>query len=164
MSARAAWRLESLGFSRVYRYTPGKADWLANGLPAEGKAAGRTTVADVARRDVPTCRLTETIAEVRERVATSGWDQCVVVNERKVVLGRVRTEKLAGDPETPVERVMEAGPTTYRLDQLATEAATRLKERRVESVLVTTTDGELVGVFYADYAENPAHRGGSGER
>ncbi len=39
-----------------------------------------------------------------------------------------------------------------------------MKERKVESVLVTTTDGELVGVFYADYAENPAHRGGTGER
>jgi Mg/Co/Ni transporter MgtE len=164
MSARAAWRLESLGFGTVYRYTPGKADWLANGLPAEGTGAGRTTVADVARRDVPTCRLTETIAEVRERVAASGCDQCVVVNERNVVLGRVRAEKLADDPQVPVERVMEPGPATYRLDRLAEEAAARLKERKVESVLITTTDGELVGVFYGDYQENPAHRGGTGKR
>ena len=29
LSARAAWRLESMGFQEVYRYTPGKADWLA---------------------------------------------------------------------------------------------------------------------------------------
>src|SRR5437773_6189207 len=28
LSARAAWRLESMGFQEVYRYTPGKADWL----------------------------------------------------------------------------------------------------------------------------------------
>ncbi len=125
MSARAAWRLESLGFSSVFRYTPGKADWLANGLPAEGNAAGRTTVADVARRDVPTCRLTETIAEVRERVAASGWHQCVVVNEHNVVLGRVRAKKLVDDPKVPVERVMEPGPTTYRLGRPAEEAAAR---------------------------------------
>lgn len=36
MSARAAWRLEQLGFERVFRYTPGKADWAAAGLPMEG--------------------------------------------------------------------------------------------------------------------------------
>jgi hypothetical protein len=35
----AAWRLESLGFAQVYRYTPGKADWLANELPVEGQQA-----------------------------------------------------------------------------------------------------------------------------
>jgi hypothetical protein len=32
MSARAAWRLEGLGFPQVRRYTPGKMDWLAGGL------------------------------------------------------------------------------------------------------------------------------------
>lgn len=68
------------------------------------------------------------------------------------------------EEEAPVERVMEPGPTTYRLDRPAEEAAARLKERKVESVLVTTTDGELVGVFYGDYQENPAHRGGTGKR
>ena len=45
MSDRAAWRLESLGFTRVYRYTPGKDGWLAMGLPS-----GRT------RRRHPTRR------------------------------------------------------------------------------------------------------------
>jgi hypothetical protein len=33
MSPRAAWRLEGLGFERVYDYVPGKADWFASGLP-----------------------------------------------------------------------------------------------------------------------------------
>jgi hypothetical protein len=39
MSARAAWRLEELGFRQVYDYVPSKIDWFANGLPREGKAA-----------------------------------------------------------------------------------------------------------------------------
>jgi rhodanese-related sulfurtransferase len=39
MSDRAAWRLESLGFTRVYRYSPGKDGWLAMGLPTEGPDA-----------------------------------------------------------------------------------------------------------------------------
>ena len=33
LSARAAWWLESLGFAQVLRYTAGKADWAAYGLP-----------------------------------------------------------------------------------------------------------------------------------
>ena len=32
MSNRAAWRLESLGFTQVYRYTAGKRDWFAFGF------------------------------------------------------------------------------------------------------------------------------------
>jgi hypothetical protein len=33
MSPRAAWRLEGLGFERVYDYVPGESDWFASGLP-----------------------------------------------------------------------------------------------------------------------------------
>ena len=40
MSPRAACRLETLGFSEVYDYVAGKADWLARGLPREGEKAG----------------------------------------------------------------------------------------------------------------------------
>jgi rhodanese-related sulfurtransferase len=38
MSPRAAWRLEAAGFSPVYEYAAGKADWLAADLPFEGTA------------------------------------------------------------------------------------------------------------------------------
>ena len=54
MSARAAWRLESLGFTHVYRYTAGKMDWRASGLPIEGQFADEPCAKDIARRDVPT--------------------------------------------------------------------------------------------------------------
>jgi rhodanese-related sulfurtransferase len=39
MSPRAACRLELLGFTQVYDYVAGKADWLAHGLPTEGEQA-----------------------------------------------------------------------------------------------------------------------------
>ncbi len=39
MSPRAAWRLESLGFTRVYDYVAGKVDWFAAGFPREGRLA-----------------------------------------------------------------------------------------------------------------------------
>jgi hypothetical protein len=51
MSARAAARLETLGFRWVYRYQPGKADWFAAGLSREGTEAGTARVADLVERD-----------------------------------------------------------------------------------------------------------------
>jgi hypothetical protein len=42
----------------------------------------------VARTDVPTCALSEQLEAVRERVQAAGWDQCIVVNEQGIVLGR----------------------------------------------------------------------------
>ena len=44
MSPRAAWRLESLGFTAVYDYVAGKADWFARGLPRAGRLAEEPTV------------------------------------------------------------------------------------------------------------------------
>src|SRR5947209_3912316 len=39
MSSRAAWRLETLGFTTVYRYVAGKIDWMAAGLATERELA-----------------------------------------------------------------------------------------------------------------------------
>ena len=41
MSPRAAWRLESIGFTRAYDYVAGKADWGSFGLPLEGTKGAR---------------------------------------------------------------------------------------------------------------------------
>ncbi len=68
MSPRAAWRLEGIGFSRIYDYGPGKADWSASGLPTKGTRAGTPTIGEVARRAVPTCAPGEKVGEVRGRV------------------------------------------------------------------------------------------------
>jgi rhodanese-related sulfurtransferase len=94
LSPRAAWRLESLGFAEVYDYVDGELDWLAAGLPTEGRNADVPRAGDVARRDVPTCRLEEPIGQVRERVRAAGWDACVVVNDQRVVLGLLRAGEL----------------------------------------------------------------------
>ena len=72
MSARAAWRLESLGFTQVYDYVAGKLDWLAAGLTSEGSNAQQPRAGDVARSDVPTCRLQERLGEVAEQVRAAG--------------------------------------------------------------------------------------------
>lgn len=156
MSSRAAARLESLGFTQVFRYKPGKADWLANGLPTEGEFADVPRVGDLAWRDVPTCRLTDRIGSVAERVRASGANACVVVNDERVVLGLLRQEALDVDPQTPVEQVMEPGPKTYRFHVLPEKAADYLRRHEIDSVLVTTSDGELLGLLRREDVERQA--------
>jgi hypothetical protein len=129
MSPRAAWRLESLGFTEVYHYVPGEADWFAFGLPMEGARAEEPRAGQLARQDVPRCGLSEKVGAVRDRVQIAGWDICVVVNEETVVLGLLRERELAADPDATVERVMRSGPATYRPDALVAGVAERLEER-----------------------------------
>jgi len=147
MSARAAWRLEQLGFARVFRYTPGKADWAAAGLPMEGSDAGRPRAASAARRDVPTCRPDETASTVRTRLGAA-WPACVVVNEHRVVLGLLRRDRLeSGSPEARAESLMEEGPATYRPSLPLEQAAEWMRQQKAEVALVTTSDGELIGLL-----------------
>ena|SRR5437764_11795850 len=87
MSPRAAWRLETLGFDQVYDYAAGKADWGAAGLPRQGTVASEPSASDAADRDVPTCFRND-LPSVRARVRASRWDQCIVVSEQRIVLGR----------------------------------------------------------------------------
>jgi CBS domain-containing protein len=153
MSPRAAWRLESLGFAEVYDYAAGKEDWLAWGLPREGRLAQVPTVGEVARRDVPTCGLADRIADAKARAQAAGFAACVVVNEQRIVLGLLRSQELSADPAATAEQVMRAGPTTYRLDVPAREAGTRMRQRGVDALLVTTPDGALVGLLRREDAE-----------
>lgn len=161
MSARAASRLETLGFRQVYRYQPGKADWFAAGLPREGKEAHTPRVADVARRDVPTCRIEERIGAVRDRLREGGWDVCVVVDEQHVVLGLVHAEVLGVDPGTPVEEVMQPSPVTFRPNLGVGQMPDYLKKQQTPHALVTTSDGVLLGLLRIEDVEGHRPRASS---
>jgi|SRR5215211_2404744 CBS domain-containing protein len=156
MSPRAAWRLEGLGFERVYDYVPGKADWFASGLPKEGRLALVLTIGDAARREVPTCTPVEKIGVVRERVRKIGWDRCVVVNKERVVLGLLREKELSSDPKVSVEEAMRNGPATFRPNKPVGNMAKRMQDREATAVLVTTSDGRLVGLLFREDAEQLA--------
>jgi CBS domain-containing protein len=157
MSPRAAWRLESFGFTEVYDYASGKLDWLAAGLPTEGTNAARPRAGDVARRDVPTCHLDERLGDVAERVAPSGWDACVVVNEESIVLGLLRARELQGNPEERIEEAMRPGPSTFRPFVPIEEMAVFMGEHDLANSPVTTSDGRLVGLLVREDAEKAAH-------
>jgi CBS domain-containing protein len=131
----------------------GKVDWQASGLPTEGKRAGIPRVGERVRRAVSTCRLTDRLGEVAKRVRAAGWDGCVVVNEQRVVLGLLHGQALDGSPQQLVEEVMEPGPSTFRPDVTFEEMTAYMQQRQLDSVLITTADGKLVGILQRTAAE-----------
>ena len=140
----------------MHDYVRGKADWAVHGLPLEGRTAGRRRAIEIARKDIPTCGLRERLGEVRERVQAAGHEMCIVVNERGIVLGRLRRNEWAGDAASAVEDVMELGPPTGRPDSFLHEVIERL--RKVGSLLVTwygseEDGGGLIGVLFREDVE-----------
>jgi CBS domain-containing protein len=156
MSPRAAWRLEALGYSEVYDYVAGKADWLAAGLPTEGNGAHAPRVAEVMDRAAPTCAPSETVADMMARVGSSRARLCVVVNQHRVVQGRLRLDRLDPTDTRPAEEAMEPGPTTIRADADLAETTERMLRRGVASLVVSNPDGVLLGVVHAQPSKEPA--------
>jgi CBS domain-containing protein len=154
MSPRAAWRLESIGFARVYDYVAGKADWGSFGLPLEGARPSSTRVGAHVRADVPTCRLDERLAAVRERVRAAGWDTCFVVTEQRIVLGRLGRAALAAGRDGSVEEAMSAGPSTVRPSLELDRAVERMRRQNLRYLPVTRSDGVLLGVLVREDAED----------
>ncbi len=131
----------------MYDYEDGKLDWLAAGLPSEGTNAERPRAGDIARKDVPTCRLAERLGDVGDRAREAGWDACVVVNEDHVVFGLLRSKELEANPDLRIEEAMRPGPSTFRPFVSIGEMATFMIEHDLESSPITTSDGRLVGLL-----------------
>jgi predicted transcriptional regulator len=156
MSPRAAWRLETLGFREVYEYSAGKSDWGGYGLPLEGKVTGSVRIKDIARADVPTCAIDDTVASAREWAKE--WHTCIVVNEQRVVLGQLFRTELDGDPTATVGDVMRPGPSTFRPHVSVREMLEYMARNRLETAPVTTSDGRLVGLLLREDVERAAGR------
>jgi len=147
MSPRAAWRLEAAGFGPVHDYAAGKADWLAADLPFQGTAqlAGMFT-----RRGVATVEERTTAAEALRLLQAQGFGPVVVINQAGVVMGAAYGDQLASAPEeTAVATVMRFGVSTVRPSEDAPTLADRMGQREVTRVVVTRSDGTLVGLFFA---------------
>ncbi len=127
-------------------YHEGIQDWIGAGLPTEGTSARQPRLADMARRDVPTCALGERLGDVRDRAAAAGWDACVVVSPERVVLGLLRAKELNADPDLPAERAMRPGPSTYRPSASVADIRRIMADRDIDSSPVTTSDGRLFGL------------------
>ncbi|PYS41213.1 MAG: hypothetical protein DMG14_08060 [Acidobacteria bacterium] len=155
MSARAAARLEYFGFKKVYRYTPGKADWLAAGLPVEGNRPNRPTIRD-AVRNIPTCTPDERLNTLQQRLDEHRI--CAVVDDKNVVLGLLDQNAWTGEPEAVAKDLMSLAPLTFRPDRRIQDAKDYLKKHQIEKTLVTNSDGQLIGLALRSDVEELARK------
>ena len=127
---------------------PGKVDWLARMLPAEGDEASEKRVGDFARDDVVTCPLDADVGEVLERIEASPYGFALVVAAGgETLLGRLprsAIEKAGGSGKA--EDVMSPGPSTVRPDMAVGELRERLDKRDLKTAVVSTPEGKLIGV------------------
>jgi rhodanese-related sulfurtransferase len=147
LSARAAWHLESMGFHEVYRYTPGMADWQSAGWPTEGTEAKKPDLLQKGRSDVPICGLRDRLRDVKNRYAPGEQDTCVVVNDRNIVLGVLHGEIWNADPLSVVADIMDIDPVAFRPNEDSEEAMKAIRRDKAEPALITTSDGELLGIL-----------------
>lgn len=114
--------------------------------PIEGERADDPTVGQFARRDVVTCGPEDAVGPVRQRVGDSPYPFALVMSDGGVVLGRLRASMLDCDPRLVAGEVMEPGPKTVRPHKTAASIAEDLAERELRWTIVTTPEGELIGV------------------
>lgn len=124
----------------------GRAAWTVLGLPTEGQVGDRRRVWKFVE-PVSTVDITATIADVR---ALAARPPIVVINDHDIVLGLIEGTASRLPPDTPVERVMVPAPGTIRPDVRIDDALRQLRGDGLAYSLVTTTRGELVGMFRPD--------------
>jgi len=86
-------------------------------------------------------------------VGAAGWQTCFVVNDEKVVLGRLGRAALAGEDDVSVEQAMSAGPSTVRPSLELDRAVERMRRQNLTTLSVTTSEGRLLGLLERDTAE-----------
>jgi CBS domain-containing protein len=131
----------------VRDYTAGKVDWLAAGLPTEGRGPDAPRVVSGIDRDVPTCGVGDGAGPAVQRAKEQGWSLCVVVNDDRMVVGRLRSDGISPSDGRRAEEAMEPGPATIRAHEDLSGALARMAERRVGVLLVTTPEGTLLGAL-----------------
>jgi hypothetical protein len=124
---------------------PGKVDWLARALPAEGERAGEPRVGEYARDDFVTCGLDAPVERVRDEIDASPYGFALVVAGDGTLLGRLRRSALDGASGT-AEDLMSPGPSTVRPDLAVGELREKLDEKDLKTAIVSTPEGRVIGV------------------
>jgi hypothetical protein len=147
-----------MGFSEVYDYEAGKADWSAFGLPLEGHMGHVPAAGRLARQDAPTCSPGERSEEVLSRF-TGGHTICAVLDGNGVVVGRIWKGDAEAHPDAPADAVMHPGPSTFRPDVPLDEMWEWFQRRpKMDGFIITSPDGRFWGVLYRRDVEEAVRR------
>ena len=96
---------------------------------------------------MPTCGLDEPVGQVGTRAEQRGYSVCAVVNEKGIVLGMISKRDWETDPTALAEQLMDSAPTTLRPSDSLEKAEQVLQKNDRGAVLVTNSDGKLLGAF-----------------
>jgi rhodanese-related sulfurtransferase len=144
MSARAAARLEQLGFGEVYDYKASKAAWLAMGWPCEGTKPSAERAGSLAK-PASTCGPLTKLADLPE---AGPGGVVIVVDAADVVLGSIEPGQLRGVDGGGLAAfdVAHPGPSSVRPSIMADELARSMDEAGESHVIVSSLEGVLIGI------------------
>lgn len=122
---------------------------MAHGLPAirENREPETIWVMDHMQRELPTCGLDEPVGQAGARAEQRGYSVCPVVNENGTVLGVIVKHDWDTDPTASVQQLMDSAPTTLRPSDPLEKAQQLLQKIDHGAVLITDSDGKLLGAF-----------------
>jgi hypothetical protein len=176
LSGRAAAQLELKGFSQVFHYLRGKADWMVRGAPMEPRTGWsergaalhfflnnlvpsirtgwiaitrRAAVWDSMRDDLPRLAPSDPAPESSGAAAAP---LAVVLDRNGILLGAIE----AGSPGASALDAMNPAPQTIRPDMTPHLAAVLLSARPY--LLVTTAEGKYLGRYVADLRRGVSSR------
>lgn len=137
----------------MYDYAGGLEDWANAGEELAGEHGGGRASLLALVREVPTLRAAATAADARDRIGDATF--LLVLDEDGVVLGKVLARSLEQDgiADGPVGDLMIEGPTTIRPTEHLVPLLERMQQARTSSVVVTSNQGELLGVLFTEDAE-----------
>jgi CBS domain-containing protein len=105
---------------------------------------------DRMQAEVPTCPLDEPVGQAGTRMEQRGYHVCPVVNENGIVLGVISKRDWDTDPTASAEQLMDSAPTTLRPSDSLEKAEQTIEKSDRGAVLVTDSDGKLLGAFFGD--------------
>ncbi|WP_225099982.1 CBS domain-containing protein [Streptomyces sp. CoH27] len=158
LSPRAAARLRQLGFRQVYDYAPGKADWLAAGLPREGRTADTAFAGDVADHTAPLCTVDQPLDDAVDMLDETGHRFAAVVDAEQVVVGLLDREDAEAGGGGGVGDALRPGPATVRADAPLGPLLARMVRSGTEAVPVTDPEGRLIGLLERERLEQAVVR------
>jgi CBS domain protein len=139
--ARESWVL-----SGVIYFKPEKTGWLGLGLPGEGREKSEM-VSEYMEISFPSCGVNNHAQAARQQAEEMNFDVCPVLNQDNVVLGLIRTRVRNANTSDSAAAAMETAPKTLRPYTKVSEAKKLLKENSWSAILVTSSDGKLLGLF-----------------
>jgi CBS domain-containing protein len=83
-------------------------------------------------------------------MASDPTGPCPVVNEHRIVLGLLRSDAINANSTTTAEEAMISGPVTFRPNAALEEIDRYLTDHKIGHAVVTTPEGELIGLASAD--------------